>query len=523
MKKINEYFASSWNWIKDHKKTSIGLALVLVIVIIIAVSSGAKPPTLVTDTVALRDLRATVLATGTVTSTTDLNLSFASSGVISSIQVKVGDHVSKGQLLAMLSNQSQLGAVTQAQGSVKSAQAALNKLMQGATNEEVAIAQTALESAKVDLENTKSQQDILVANAKKAMLNAGLAIKPATGSSTASPQYLPTLSGTYLGSQSGSYQITTHGGPGAYFNYSGLESGTGPADRTTAVPLGTLGLYLTFPIGFSNMGNVDWVVTIPNTESSAYLTAQNAYTTAESTRTNAIAGAEAIVNARQADLNLRKASARSADIEAAEANILSAQGNLQSAQAAYNNTIIRAPADGTITSIDIKVGELTTAQKQVMILQDVSRLYLEANINEADISSVVIGQPVEVTFDAFGPDKKYSATISHIDPASTVVSGVVNYKIQAEIAGDTGTIRPGMTANMTIVVEDKKQVLVVPSRAILDGKVGKVVRVVTDTKKNTYSETPVTVGIQGDDGTEIMSGLSAGQTIVVLSNETAKK
>jgi len=145
-------------------------------------------------------------------------------------------------------------------------------------------------------------------------------------------------------------------------------------------------------------------------------------------------------------------------------------------------------------------------------------LYLEANINEADISNVVIGQVVEVTFDALGPDKKYAASISHIDPASTVVSGVVNYKIEAEIGGDISAVRPGMTANMTIMTQYKKQVLVVPSRAILDGASGKIVRVVTDEKKATYVETPVTIGIQGDDGTEVIGGLSEGQMIVVLSN-----
>jgi multidrug efflux pump subunit AcrA (membrane-fusion protein) len=77
-----------------------------------------------------------------------------------------------------------------------------------------------------------------------------------------------------------------------------------------------------------------------------------------------------------------------------------------------------------------------------------------------------------------------------------------------------------MTANMTIVVADKKNVLVVPTRAIIDGKQGKVVRVITDAKKKTFTETPVTLGIEGDDGTEVMSGLSEGQSIVVLTTAT---
>jgi HlyD family secretion protein len=517
--KIKNVWESFSGWIREHKKTSIALGIVLVLIIYFIATRGSAPANVVTDTVVRRELRSTVLATGDVTSTTDLDLSFASSGTVSGVKVKVGDKVYKGDVLATLSNQSQYGAVTQAQGSVKSAQAALDKLIEGATNEEVAVAQTALSSAQVSLSNTKLQQATLVSNARTAVLNAGLQIKPAPGSSS-TPTYTPTLSGTYTGTDQGQYTITTHGGSGAYFTYSGLDSGTALSNVSTAVPLGTHGLFLTFPTGFSTMSDTQWVVTIPNTESPSYLTAQNAYNNAVDTQTSAIASAQASVDTAQANLNLKKASARGADVEAAQANVLSAQGQLQTAQAAYNNTIITAPADGTITAVDIKVGELASAQKEVLILQDVSHLYLEANINEADISSVVLGQPVEVTFDAFGPDKKYAATISHIDPASTVVSGVVNYKIEAEIQGDVTGVLPGMTANMTIVTKDKAAVLVVPTRAILDGKNGKVVRVITDAKKKTYSETPVTLGIQGDDGTEILSGLSEGQTIVVLSSAT---
>lgn len=521
MQTITQKIQSIWAWIKDHKKTSGVFVIALVLVLFFIFQSKGAPTALVTDVVTLRDLRSTVLATGTVTSTTDLSLSFASSGTVSAIQVQVGDKVVKGQVLATLSNQSQLGALTQAQGALKSAQASLNKLMQGATNEETAIAETALASAKVDLENTKRSQATLVANARQTMLNAGLAIKTASGNGTIAPTYTPTLSGTYIGTQSGSYNITTRGGTGAYFSFNGIESGTGSSQGVTAQQLGSLGLYLTFPSGFNTMNDMEWVINVPNTESSAYLVAQNAYSTALSTQTSALASAQAVVDARQADLNYKKAAARSADIESAEANVLSAQGNVQSALAVYNDTIVRAPANGTITSVDVKVGELATAQKAVMVLQDVGRLYLEANINEADVSALTIGQPVEITLDAFGPDTKYTAVLSHIDPASTVVSGVVNYKIKAEIQGDVATVRPGMTANMTIVVHDKKQVLVVPTRAILDGDSGKIVRVVTDEKKGTYVETPVTIGTQGDDGTEIISGLSEGQKIVILSGATS--
>jgi HlyD family secretion protein len=513
-------FTKIWDWIKRHKIISAIVAIVVVLIVISIVRKANTPASVVTDTVVRRELKRTVLATGDVTSTTNLNLSFASSGTVSSVKVKVGDVVKQGQILATLSNESQVGAVTQAQGAVASAQAALDKINEGATSQDVAISQVALKNAQINLQTVTNQQNQLVANAYSALLNAGLTVE--TFGSSTTPALTPLLSGTYVGTQEGQYFINTHGGSGAYFSFSGLENGSGTTDKTTSVPLGTYGLNLTFPVGFTNQLDVKWVINIPNTKSGAYLSALNAYNAALETQKNALASAQAGIDAAQADLALKQAAARPSDVAAAQANVLSAQGQLQSAQAAYDNTIIRAPADGTITSVDIKIGELATAQKEVLILQNVSDLYLEANINEADIARVVLNQPVAVTFDALGPNQTFTAKVSEIDPAGTVISGVVNYKIEAQLQGDTSQIKPGMTANMTIVTDDKPNVLVVPTRAILDGANGKVVRVITNTKKNTYVQDPVTVGLEGDDGTEITSGLTEGQTIVVLDNSTNK-
>ena len=504
-----------------HKTWSAIIAIVVVLIVVMIVRKANTPANVVTDTVVRRELKRTVLATGDVTSTTDLNLSFASSGTVETVNVKVGDVVHKGDVLATLTNESQAGAVTQAQGQVDNAQAALAKLQEGATTEDVAVSQTALKNAQVNLQSVTSEQNQLVANAYSALLNAGLEVDVA-GDSTNTPALVPALSGTYLGTQEGEYDITTHGGTGAYFSFSGLETGSGAADKTTAVPLGTLGLNLTFPTGFSNQVDNNWVIHIPNKKSPAYLAALNAYNAALQTQSNALATAQASIDAAQADLDLKQAAARPADIAAAQASVLSAQGQLQTAQAAYDDTIVRAPADGTITSVDTKVGELATAQQEVFILQNVSDLYLEADINEADISRVALGQPVSVTFDALGPTQTFTAQVSEIDPAGTVISGVVNYKIEAQVQGDTSAIKPGMTANMTIVTDDKPNVLVVPTRAILDSANGTVVRVITNAKRNTYTSVPVTVGLEGDDGTEITSGLTEGQTIVVLDNSTNK-
>jgi RND family efflux transporter MFP subunit len=224
-----------------------------------------------------------------------------------------------------------------------------------------------------------------------------------------------------------------------------------------------------------------------------------------------------VIDQRTAELALKKAQARPSDVDLAKADIISAEGQVQLATAKYNDTYITAPADGTITSVDIKVGELASALKEVIILQDVSNIYLETNINEANIANLVVGMPIDINFDAFGSDKIFKGSITKIDPSSTLISGVVNYKITASVEQVTD-LRPGMTANMTIKVKEKNHVLTVPSRSIITDTSGnETIRLITNTKKKKFKEVKITTGLEGDGGVvEITSGLDEDDEFVVL-------
>jgi HlyD family secretion protein len=194
---------------------------------------------------------------------------------------------------------------------------------------------------------------------------------------------------------------------------------------------------------------------------------------------------------------------------------LSAQGQVEAAEANVEHTLIRAPADGTITLVSVKVGEQSAPGTPVLVLQDVSSLHLEANVSEADIAVVAPNQSVDVTFDALGVSRHFTATVQTVNPASVVVSGVVNYKVTALISGEVTEIKPGMTANMTIQVARKENVLAVPQQAIVSHDRKQYVRVVDDIKQKTYHEVEVQTGITADGGVvELLSGLTEGQTIV---------
>jgi len=330
----------------------------------------------------------------------------------------------------------------------------------------------------------------------------------------------PTISGTYTSAEQGTYKIIVYGtGTGLQFQSSGLEFSTGAVSDTPA-PLGTRGLYIKFD---SNPSTADsWTIYIPNTYSSSYVTNNNAYQAALKARDLAVANAQATAASAQvalaqaqASLEKTQARARPADVNVAKAAILSAQGQVAAAEATIANATLRAPASGMITSVNVKLGELAVAQKEVMILQDVNNLHVEADISEANIAQVRVGQEIDVTFDALGPDRHFTAKVQIINPASTIISGVVNFKVTASL-DKVAEIKPGMTANLIILVDKKNQVLAVPSRAIINQDSKQYARLVDDPQQKTYHQVEVRTGLEADGGlTEIISGLNEGQEIVV--------
>lgn len=436
-----------------------------------------------TDLVKRQDIEKTVLATGQVVSSTDLNLSFAASGVVKKILVKEGDVIRAGQLLAELEMNDLLAQLRSAEASL------------------VLAKQQAL-SSKNNLSNVISQQKALVASAYRTLLSGGLVAVPDSDSYAVNP---PTVSGAYDGPE-GTYKIVidkknTSDADFQLRTYNLERVDNVKVEESEPTKFGTHGLFVSFPDALEGYNNTQWYVTIPNTKSTSYLPNYNAYQQALRAEEKAVADAEANVG-----------SADSSSV--VDAQIAQAQATVDGIMAKIKNARIVAPMSGTITQVDIKVGELAQASQEVMKLLNVEDLHTEALVSESDIASVVVGQAIDNTFDALGPDKHFTTTVLTVNPASTVISGVVNYKITGSLEKIL-EVKPGMTANMTIKVAEKQNVLVVQSSAVINKDGKHIVRVINDPKKKTYDEVEVTTGLDADGGLmEITSGLSEGQEIV---------
>ncbi|MDQ5938876.1 MAG: HlyD family secretion protein, partial [Patescibacteria group bacterium] len=141
-------------------------------------------------------------------------------------------------------------------------------------------------------------------------------------------------------------------------------------------------------------------------------------------------------------------------------------------------------------------------------------------VPESDITKLKVGDTVEITLDAFGNDQIFNGTVTFIDPASTVISEVIYYKVTVGFNVKDEKIKSGMTANLTILTNSKDNILVVPSRAVSARGDERFVEVL---ENNQAVEKEVQVGLKGDDGLwEISSGLNAGEKIII-STKNGKK
>ena len=216
----------------------------------------------------------------------------------------------------------------------------------------------------------------------------------------------------------------------------------------------------------------------------------------------------------RASYNLKKAPPRKVDIANLKAQVAQAQAALELAKKNLEKTKLKAPDDGIITNINGEVGENISVSTDFAIMIS-PQLIIEADVPESDINKVKINQSVQITFDAFGDEEKFLGELFFIDPAETKIQDVIYYKIKVALTDrQEKLIRSGMTANLDILTNNKKNVLFIPRRAIIEENKTKVVRILNN--NNNIRKSRVETGINGDGGVvEIISGLKEGQNVVI--------
>jgi HlyD family secretion protein len=165
-----------------------------------------------------------------------------------------------------------------------------------------------------------------------------------------------------------------------------------------------------------------------------------------------------------------------AALERARANEASARANVVQAQASVSSdgtnlskASIRSPINGVVLSRTVDPGNAVAASLQAVTLfsvaEDLSKLRLQVNVDEADVGAVKVGQQASFTVSAY-PSRRFPATITRVAYGSTTTDNVVTYVTYLDVDNSDLTLRPGMTATATITATERKDVLLVPNTAL---------------------------------------------------------
>lgn len=402
------------------------------------------------------DIIDTVKATGKLEPRREVSLRFDVEGTVSEVLVKRGEAVKAGQPLVRLDTADWDLAVDQAKLELEQAQTELAQVTADVDPDDLASARAALASAQAKYDALlagSSEDEITVAAAD--LRKAEVALQQAQGDYD---------------------RVSYKGGVGASAEAAALQEATIEYAKALA--------------------NYNLAVKEADDEE--------------------LRAAEAEIASAQAALNNLLQGATEEEIALAEAKVRAAELSLEKAYRDLDKATLTAPIDGTVAEINVEAGERTGSDVAVVLL-DLSTMHIDVEIDEIDVPSVRIGQPVEIRLDAM-PDQALSGTVTDIAPAPIASdSGLVSYEVTITLgdSGAAGRARIGMTASSEIETERRANVLVIPSTLIqIDEATGE-----TYVEKRGASgeaiRTAVTLGKRSGQMVEVLSGLADGDQVLV--------
>jgi HlyD family secretion protein len=209
-------------------------------------------------------------------------------------------------------------------------------------------------------------------------------------------------------------------------------------------------------------------------------------------------------------------------VQLAQARYDAAKATLDKAQATLDSATMVAPFDGTVVSVGAEIGDEVSSNVKVVTLADLTNLQVLASVDETDISNVQVGQDAQITFDAF-TGRTFVGKVLEVPLEGRLSQNVVTYEVRLSLDGAQDVaLRPGMTANVKIVVGRKQNVLLVPVLAVQQSDDGDVV-MVQDSAQGAAVATRVQIGLNDGTYAEVVRGLNEGDQIVVEYASTTQQ
>jgi len=498
-----------------------------------------------TVTVSRGDVSSTVSSSGTVVSPSDIALAPSTSGTLAKLNVKVGDSVHAGELLAQMDTTSLKSAVAQAEGSLVQAQANLTNVQ---TTADTTAATTALQlqndqAAVTNAENNLAyQQTLIAASTATDNENVATALTKLNNDKTTTSQNVA----VYQASVDAAKNTLTNAQL-TYNDYEGLYAPNGitPAFCASITTINSNCTTLTQDnnaiISAQASYNNALITQQQNLAKDAQTIAsdQQSYADAQATAAlNVKKNAQTLASAQQSITSAQYAlklyqlqnsnSTTETTLKVDQAQVTVAQANLVQAQKNLKGASVIAPVSGKVASISNSlIGSTispnttptngTTGATGFIVLTDVGGLQVTAGFSESDVAKIAVGQSASMAFTAL-PNAVGDAKVSSVALLPTTSGGATTYTVTFQLTGKVDGLKPGMTATATVIVADSPNAISVTSRAVTTRGTRSTVNVVTTVGgKQIETPTSVLVGIVGDSSDEILSGLKVGQQVALPS------
>ncbi|MBA2486450.1 MAG: efflux RND transporter periplasmic adaptor subunit [Nitrospira sp.] len=175
------------------------------------------------------------------------------------------------------------------------------------------------------------------------------------------------------------------------------------------------------------------------------------------------------ISQNEVDMALTASEGAVAQLKVTEAAVKQAEAMLQAAELDLKYTVIRSPVDGVVISRQVEVGQRISASFSIptlfLIAEDVTNMQVDTNVSEADIGGIAEGKEASFTVDAY-PGEQFYGRVRQVRNAPINIQNVVTYDVVVEFQNPDFRLKPGMTANVSIVVAKKEQILKVPNSAL---------------------------------------------------------
>lgn len=470
-------------------------------------------------TVSRRDITEVVSITGKTKPAESVDLAFEISGKATEVLVGVGTRVSAGATLARIDARGIESQITEAQANVDYQQAKLDELTRGARPEELTLEKSKTESArsaetdarhnlldKIRDAYTKSDDGI---RAKIDQFFSNPRTSPQVnftvtdpGLKTAIERDRTVVESLLLRWKTELTELDTtdaeHAGEKAQTNLFTVKSFLDEVSLAVNA--------LTPSSGLTQATIDGWKSDVSTARTNVSTAIANLTAAEEKFRT-----ATANVLIAEQQLTLTQAGSSKEEIDAARALLAETKAKLQTLAVERDKTTLRSPLAGIVTKQNVKRGEIVSANTPVVSVISEAIAEIEANIPEVDIGKMAVGNPVAIVLDAF-PGETLQGTTAYVDPAETVIDGVVNFKVTIMFNTPDRRLKSGLTANLDIETERHTAVLAIPQFAVIENDNGTFARKLFP--DGTTKDIPITVGARSPDGfVEIQSGLSEGDRI----------